>query len=117
MHKTGQSWRILVRFLVQLLKTGLTLMKHVLKPLAKSVLTPLVLTAAVALTTDAAVHKTLFWSGCPLDLVSRTTTLIICNEEINDAKSLEESCLLIKGASETFKNNTKEQKGRFAVCY
>ena len=28
-------------------------------------------------------------------------------------KSLEESRLLIKGASETVKNKTKEQKGRF----
>ena len=48
---------------------------------------------------------------------SDTTTLIISNEEMNDimkiTKSLEESWLLIKGVSETIKNEAKEQKGRF----
>ena len=48
---------------------------------------------------------------------SDTTTLIISNEEMNDVmkitKSLEESWLLIKGVSETIKNEAKEQKGRF----
>ena len=42
------------------------------------------------------------------------TTLIISNEEMNDimkiVKSLEESGLLIKGVSETIKNEAKEQK-------
>ena len=50
-------------------------------------------------------------------LGSDTTTLIISNEEMNDimkiTKSLEESWLLIKGVSETIKNEAKEQKGRF----
>ena len=45
------------------------------------------------------------------------TTLIISNEETNDiikiVKSLEESGLLIKGISETIKNEAKEQKGGF----
>ena len=44
-------------------------------------------------------------------------TLIILNEEMNNTikivKSLEESDLLIKGASETIKNKAKEQKGEF----
>ena len=44
-------------------------------------------------------------------------TLIISNEEMNNTikivKSLEESDLLIKGASETIKNKAKEQKGEF----
>ena len=48
---------------------------------------------------------------------SDTTTLIISNEKMNDimkiTKSLEESWLLIKGVSETIKNEAKEQKGRF----
>ena len=39
-----------------LLKTGLPLMKNVLKPWAKSVLIPLGLTAAVS-ATDAAIHQ------------------------------------------------------------
>ena len=42
------------------------------------------------------------------------TTLIIMNEEMNDikkiVKSLEESVLLIKGVSQTIKNEVKEQK-------
>ena len=48
---------------------------------------------------------------------SGTTTLIILNEEVNDiikiVKSLEESGFLIKGVSETIKNEAKKQKGRF----
>ena len=50
-------------------------------------------------------------------LESGMTTLIIANEEIHDTMkiitSLEESGLLTKGVSETIKNETKEQKGRF----
>ena len=45
------------------------------------------------------------------------TTLIIFNEEMKDiikiVKSLKESGLLIKGVSETIKNEAKEQKGGF----
>ena len=67
------------------------LIENVLKPLAKSVLMPLGLTAAV-LATDVAIHKKMFGSGF--------TTLIISNEEMNDfmkiVKFLEESELLIK---------------------
>ena len=48
----------------------------------------------------------------PLELTSRTT-LKTSNEEMNDImkkiKSLEESGLLIKGVSETIKNEAKEQ--------
>ena len=79
-----------------------------LKPLAKSVLVPLGLTAAPS-ATDAAIHKKMFGSGM--------TALMISNEEMNDiikiVKSLEESGLLIKGVSETIRNETKEQKGGF----
>ena len=83
------------------------LIGNVIKPLAKSVLIPLGLTAASA--TDAAIHKKMFGCG--------TTTLIISNEKMNDImkiiKFLEESGLLIKGASQTIKNEVKEQKGGF----
>ena len=45
------------------------------------------------------------------------TTLIISNDEMKDilkiAKSLENSGLLLKGVSETIKNEAKEQKGGF----
>ena len=48
---------------------------------------------------------------------SSNMTLIISNEEINDImkiiKSLEESGLLVKGASEAIKNKAKEEKSRF----
>ena len=46
----------LSRLLGPLLKTGLPLMKNVIKPLAKSILIPLQLTAASA-ATDAGIHK------------------------------------------------------------
>ena len=77
-------------------------MKNVPKPLAKSILIPLGLTAAAA--TDGVIHEKMFGSG---------TTLIISNKEMNDMKiieSLEESVFLIKGISET---TPKEQKGGF----
>ena len=64
---------------------------------------------ATAPATYATIHKKVFGSG--------TTTLIISNEEMNDimkiVKSLEKSGLLIKGVSQTNKNETKEQKGGF----
>ena len=69
-------------------------MKNVLKPLAKSVLIPLGLTAAAS-ASDKAIHKKMFGSG--------NTTLIISNEKMDDImkiiKSLKESGLLIKGIS------------------
>ena len=61
-------------------------------------------------------------SGCPSDLSSCMTTLIISNEEMNDSmkivKSLEASGLSINGISETIKNKTKKtKKVGFSVCY
>ena len=69
LHKIGQSEGFLGRLLGSLLRTGLPLIKNVLKPLAKRVLIPLILTAVSASATDAAVHQKMFGSG--------TTTLII----------------------------------------
>ena len=86
-------------------------MKHVLKPLAKSVLIPSGLTAAAAAAAaiDAAIQKKIFGSGM--------TTLITSNEEMNNImkifKSLEDAGLLIKDVSETVKSEPKEQKGGF----
>ena len=77
------------------------------KPLAKSVLIPLGLTAAVS-ATDAAIHKNMFGSG--------VTALIISNKEKNDimkiVKSFKKSGLLIKNVSEKIKNEPKK-KGEF----
>ena len=48
---------------------------------------------------------------------SGTTTLIISNEEMSDIieliQALEDSNILLKGVTKTFKNETKEQKGGF----
>ena len=112
LYKIGQSGGFLGRLLGPLLKTGLPLIGSVIKPLAKSILIPLGLTAAAS-TTDTAIHKKIFRSGF--------TTLKISNEEINDimkiVNSLEESGLLIKGVSETIKNETKNKKKDFSECY
>ena len=78
-------------------------MKSVLKPLAKSVLILLGLTATVS-ATDAAIDKKMLLSG--------VTTLVNSNEEMNDiieiVKLLEESALLIKSVSETIQNEATE---------
>ena len=112
LYKIGQSGGFLGRLLGPLLKTGLPLIGSVIKPLGKSILIPLGLTAAAS-TTDTAIHKKIFRSGF--------TTLKISNEEINDimkiVNSLEESGLLIKGVSETIKNETKNKKKDFSECY
>ena len=106
--KRIQSGWFLGRLLGPLLKTGLPLIKNVIKPLAKSVLIPLGLTAAAS-AADAGIHKKILGSG--------NTTLIISNNEIEDiikiVKSLEDSGLLLKGVSETIQNEAKEQKGGF----
>ena len=51
-------------------------------------------------------------------LGSGNTTLIISNEDMNDVikivEALEDSNILLKGVTETVKNETKEQKGRFS---
>ena len=103
-----QSGGFLGRLLGPLLKTGLPLIKNVIKPLAKSVLIPLGLTAAAS-AADAGIHKKILGSG--------NTTLIISNNEIEDiikiVKSLEDSGLLLKGVTETVQNEVKEQKGGF----
>ena len=52
---------------------------------------------------------------------SGITTKTISNEEMEDimriVRSLEESRLLIKGVSEAIKNEAKEQKGGFLLCF
>ena len=85
LYKIEQSGGFLGRLLGPLLKTGLPLIGNVPKPLPKSVLILLGLTAAAS-TTDAAIHKKMFASG--------TTILKISNKEMNDImkiiKSLKE---------------------------
>ena len=103
-----QSGGLLGRLLGPFLKPGLPVMKNVIQPLAKSVLTPLALTAA-ALAADTGIHRKI--------LGSETKTLIISNDEMEDImkiiKSLEDSSLILKGVSETIQNEAKEQKAGF----
>ena len=110
LSKMIQSGGFLGRLLGPLLKTGLPIIKYVIKPLAKSVLIPLGLTAAAS-AADAGIHKKILGTG------HNTTILIISNNEIEDiikiVKSLENFGLLLKGVNETVQNEVKEQKGGF----
>ena len=94
LHKIGQSEGFLDRLLGPLIKTGLPLIRNILKPLAKNVLIPLQLIAAAS-AADATIQKKMFGSG--------VTALIISNVKMNDVmkivKCLEESGLVIKGVS------------------
>ena len=62
LYKTGQSGRLLGSLFGPLLKTGFSLIGSILKPLAKSVLIPLRLTAAAS-APNAAIHEKMFGSG------------------------------------------------------
>ena len=74
-------------------------------PLAKNVLAPLGLTAAMS-AIDGSIQKKIHGSG---------VKLIIEQEDMNDImkviKALENSGILLKGVSKTIKHETKEQKG------
>ena len=87
-----------------LFKSGLPLLKSVVKPLGMLGLT------AAASATDAAINKKILGSG-------NHTTLIISNNDMQDllkiVKSLEDSAISLNGITETVKNEVKEQKGGF----
>ena len=110
LSKMIQSGGFLGKLLGPLLETGLPLMKSVIKPLAKSVLIPLGLTAAAS-AADAGIHKKILGSG------HNNTTLIISNDEMDEilkiVKSLEDSGVLLKGVSETIQHEAKEQREGF----
>ena len=93
-----------LRFLMPLLKSGLPLLKSVVKPLGTLGLT------AAASATDAAINKNNLGSN-------GHTTLIISNDDMQDllkiVKSLEDSGILLDGITETVKTEVKEQKGGF----
>ena len=111
LSKMIQSGGFLGRLLGPLLKIGLPLKKSVIKPLAKSVLIPLGLTAAAS-AADAGTHKKILGSGH-----NNNTILIISNNEMDDVlkivKSLEDSGVLLKGVRETIQHEAKEQRGGF----
>ena len=89
LSKMIQSGGFLGRLLSPLLRTRLPLMKSIIKPIAKSVLVRLGLTAGAS-AADAGIHKKILGSG-------HNTTLIISNDEMEDTlkiiKSLEDSGL------------------------
>ena len=101
--KIIQSGEFLGKLLGPLLKTGLSLLKSVIKPLGLLGLT--VASSAI----DAGVQKKIYGSG--------TTNLIISNKEMNDimkiVQALEDSGILLKGVIKTIKNETKNRKGDF----
>ena len=103
--KMMQSGGFFGRLLGPLLKIGLPLIKNAIISLAKSVLVPLGLTTA-AWAADEGIHKKILGSG------SNTTILIILHDEMKGiiviVKSLEGSCLLLKGVSKTIEHETKE---------
>ena len=107
-YKIIQPGGFFGRLLGPLLITGFPLRKNVIKPLAKSILFLLGLTAATS-AADVGIHAKMLGSGA--------TTLVISNDEMEEiikiVKSLEDSCLLLKGVSETIQNQAKEQKERF----
>ena len=77
-------------------------------PLAKNVLAPLRLYAAMS-AIDGSIKRKMLGSGA--------TTLIISNDEMDYilkiVKSLENSGVLLKGVSETIQHEAKEQRGGF----
>ena len=75
-----------IQLLGPFLKTGLPLMKNVIKALAEIVLIPLGLTAGAS-AADVRIHKKILDSGKPpldLALPNNTTKLITSNEEMED---------------------------------
>ena len=82
-------------------------------PLAKNVLAPLGLTAAMS-AIDGSIQKKIHGSGVTK---GARVKLTIEQEDMNDImkiiKPLENSGILLKGVSKAIKNETKEQKGGF----
>ena len=101
--KIFQYGGFLGKIIGPLLKTGLPLLKSVIKPLG------LLGLKAASSAIYAGVQKKIYGSG--------TTTLVISNEEMNDImkihQALEDSNILLEGVTKTIKNETKEQKVRF----
>ena len=94
-------------FLGKLLSKLAGPLMKVATPLAKSVLAPLGLTAAMS-AIDGSIQKKIHGSG---------VKLIIEQEDMNDfmkiIEALENSSILLKGVSKTIENETKKQRGGF----
>ena len=78
-------------------------------PLAKNVLVPLRLTAAMS-AIDGSIQKKIHGSGAG----TGTTTLVISNDDIMQIiQALEDSNILLKGFTKSIATQTREQKGGF----
>ena len=91
-----------------LLKSGLPLLKSVIKPLGVLDIT------AAASATNAAINKKILGSG-------NHTTLIISNDDmqylLKIVKSLEDSGILLDVITEAVETEVKEQKVVFYQCF
>ena len=96
-------------FLGKLLSRLAGPLMKVAMPLAKNVLTPLGLTAAIS-AIDGSIQKKIHGSG---------VKLIIEQEDMNDIikiiEALENSGILLKGVTKTIENETKKQRGGFLI--
>ena len=108
LSKMIQSGGFLGRLSGPLIRTGLPLIQSVIKPLAESILVALGL-AAAASAADAGINKKILGSG------HNNTISIISNDEMEDilkiVRWLEDSGLLLKGVSETIRNDAKQRGG------
>ena len=100
-------------FLGKLLSKLADPLMKVALPLAKNVLAPLGLTAAMS-AIDGSIQKKIQGSGATK---GAGVKLIIEQEEMNDIikiiEALENSGILLKGVTKTIENETKEQRGGF----
>ena len=98
-------------FLGKLLSKLAGPLMKVAMPLAKNVLAPLGLTTTMSAIAGS-IQRKIHGSG---------VKLIIEQEDMNDImkiiKALENFGILLKGVTKTIKNETKEQRGGFLVCY
>ena len=76
-------------------------------PLAKNVLAPLGLTAAIS-AIDGSIQKKMRGEGVKLVIERKDM-----NDMIKIFEALENSGILLKGITKTIENETKEQRGRF----
>ena len=102
-------------FLGKLLSKLVGPLMKVAMPLAKNVLAPLGLTAAVS-AINGSIQKKIHGSGVKLIIEQE-----VGQEDMNDImkiiEALENSGILLKGVTKTIENETKEQRGGFLSCY
>ena len=103
-HSGGLLGSLLSKLAGTLIKAAVPLAKNILAPLGRTAAT------AAAAAIDAGIKKKNKHGF-------EATTLITSNEEMNDIMKIDQALegynILLKGATRTIKNGTKEQKGVF----